>query len=151
MQGKICSEINIGDTAEFSKTISEFDIYGFAGITGDMNPAHIDKIYASKTVFKKRIAHGILSVGFISKVIGTQLPGPGAIYINQSCRFIKPVYIGDTVTAIVEVTRKDQAKNKVWLRTYCINQEGLILMDGEAIILPRKENVSYHSKLSNDS
>ncbi len=140
MQGKTCSEINIGDTADFSKTVSEFDIYGFAGITGDMNPAHIDKLYASKTVFKKRIAHGILSVGFVSKVIGTQLPGPGAIYLKQSCQFLKPVYIGDTVTAIVEVTCKDSKKNKVWLRTYCINQMGSIVMDGEAIISPIKEN-----------
>lgn len=139
MRGKTCNEINIGDTAEFSKTVSEFDIYGFAGITGDMNPAHIDKPYASKTVFKKRIAHGILSVGFISNVIGNQLPGPGAIYVKQTCQFIKPVYISDTVTAIVEVTRKDEAKNKVWLRTHCINQKGLIVMDGEAVILPRKE------------
>lgn len=140
MQGKTCGEIKIGDTAEFTKTVSESDVYGFAGITGDMNPAHIDKIYASKTVFKRRITHGILSLGFISNVIAMQLPGPGAIYINQSCQFIKPIYIGDTVTAIVEVIRKDEEKNKIWLRTYCINQDGVIVIDGEAIIMPRKES-----------
>ncbi len=139
MKGKTCKEINVSDTAEFTKTVSEYDVYGFAGITGDMNPAHIDKIYASKTIFKQRIVHGILSLGFISNVIAMQLPGPGAIYINQNCQFIKPVYIGDTVTAIVEVTRKDEEKNKIWLRTYCINQDGLIVIDGEAIIKPRKE------------
>jgi len=139
MLGKTCKEINIGDTAEFTKTVSEFDVYSFAGITGDMNPAHIDKTYASKTVFKQRISHGILCVGFISNVIAMQLPGPGAIYRNQNCQFVKPVYFGDTVTAIVEVTRKDEEKNKIWLRTYCINQDGDLVIDGDAVIMPRKE------------
>jgi 3-hydroxybutyryl-CoA dehydratase len=139
MQGKTCKEIHIGDTARFTKTVSESDVYGFAGITGDMNPVHIDKEYAKKSIFGKQIAHGILSAGFISTVIGTQLPGPGAIYVKQVCEFKKPVYIGDTISAIVEVTKKDEEKNKVWLRTYCTNQDGKIVVEGEATILPTKE------------
>lgn len=139
MVGKTCEEINIGDVGNFSKTISEADVYIFAGVTGDLNPVHINSEFAQGTVFGKRIAHGILSVGFISNVLGTQLPGPGAIYIKQECRFLKPVYIGDTITATVEVTRKEEGKNRVWLRTYCTNQKQEIVVDGEALMMPRKE------------
>lgn len=139
MIGKTCKEMNAGDKGNFSKTISESDVYMFAGVTGDMNPVHINTEFASGTVFGKRIAHGILSIGFISNVLGTQLPGPGAIYLKQECNFLKPVFIGDTITATVEVTRKDEAKNRVWLRTYCTNQKQEIVVDGEALMMPRKE------------
>jgi len=139
MTGLSCREINIGDIGNFSKTISESDVYMFAGVTGDFNPVHINTHFAASTVFGKRIAHGILSIGFISNVLGTQLPGPGAIYIKQECRFLKPVYIGDTITATVEVTRKEEEKNRVWLRTYCTNQHQVIVVDGEALMMPRKE------------
>ncbi|MBC7075093.1 MAG: MaoC family dehydratase [Syntrophomonadaceae bacterium] len=139
MRGKVIEEINIGDKAEFSKTITEADIYMFAGVTGDMNPVHINREFAKGTIFSQRIAHGILSVGLISNVLGTQLPGPGAVYVRQECNFLKPVYIGDTITAVVEVIRKEEQKNRVWLRTYCTNQKGQIVVEGEALMMPRKE------------
>ena len=139
MLGKTVQEINIGDTAEFVKSVTEYDVYSFAGITGDFNPAHINSVFASESSFGKIIAHGILSVGFISNVLGTQLPGPGSIYIRQVCDFKKPVFIGDTITAHVEVTEKDEAKNRVWLHTYCTNQNNDVVVDGEAIMMPPKK------------
>ena len=99
MIGKTFDELNIGDQAHFSKTVTDADIYLFAGVTGDMNPAHINEAYAKETFFKTRIAHGMLSAGFISAVIGMRLPGPGTVYMHQSLDFLAPVYIGDTVTA----------------------------------------------------
>jgi len=142
VQGKTVQEIQIGDTAQFSKTISESDVYSFAGVTGDMNPVHINVEYAGDTIFGKRIAHGILASGFVSNVLGTQLPGPGSIYLEQTCRFLKPVFIGDTITATVEVIEKDEAKNRVRLRTYCTNQRKEITLDGEALMMPRQATAS---------
>lgn len=139
MLGKTIEEINVGDTASFVKSVTEYDVYSFAGITGDFNPAHINTVYASETSFGKIIAHGILSVGFISNVLGTQLPGPGSIYIRQVCDFKKPVFIGDTITATVEVKQKDETKNRVWLHTFCTNQNGDIVVDGEAIMMPPRK------------
>lgn len=139
MLGKTIEEINVGDTASFVKSVTEYDVYSFAGITGDFNPAHINTVYASETSFGKIIAHGILSVGFISNVLGTQLPGPGSIYIRQVCDFKRPVFIGDTITATVEVTQKDESKNRVWLHTYCTNQKDEIVVDGEAIMMPPRK------------
>ena len=99
MRGKAISELKVGDAAEFSKTISEADVYLYAGVSGDLNPAHINEAYAQNTFFKTRIAHGMLSAGFISAVLGMQLPGPGTIYMRQELSFRAPVRIGDTVTA----------------------------------------------------
>ena len=137
--GKTIEEMNIGDSASFSKSITEYDVYSIAGITGDFNPAHINTIYASDTAFGKRIAHGVLSVGLISGVLGTQLPGPGVIFISQVCDFKRPVFVGDTVTATVEVVKKDEAKNRVWLRTYCTNQRGELVLDGEVVMRPLRK------------
>jgi 3-hydroxybutyryl-CoA dehydratase len=134
MIGKKATELEIGDFAHFSKTVSEADIYLFAGVTGDMNPAHIDESYAGGTYFKKRIAHGMLPAGFISTVLGTRLPGPGTIYLKQTLFFLAPVYIGDTITALVEVTEVDVEKNRVRLKTACTNQEGTLILDGEALV-----------------
>lgn len=139
MEGKSIDEIQLGDAAEFTKTVSESDVYSYAGITGDFNPAHVNAAYAEKTFFKKRIAHGMLSAGFISAVIGTQLPGPGAIYIQQVLNFTAPVYYGDTVTARVEVTDIRAEKNRVKLKTTCTNQDGQTVLDGEALISPPKK------------
>lgn len=139
MLGKTVQEINIGDSASFIKSVTEYDVYSFAGITGDFNPAHINTEYASETSFGKIIAHGILSIGFISNVLGTQLPGPGGIYIRQVCDFKKPVFIGDTITATVVVTKKDETKNRVWLHTYCTNQRDEMVVDGEAIMMPPRK------------
>lgn len=142
MEIKTIEDITIGDSASFTKTVTEYDVYNFAGVTGDMNPIHINQEFAKNTQFSNRIAHGILSLGFISNVLGTKLPGPGSIYAKQSCQFKKPVYIGDTITATVEVTNKDEIKNRVWLRTYCTNQRGEVVLEGEALMMPGKERVS---------
>jgi len=139
MLGKTVQEINVGDTADFTKSITGYDVYSFAGVTGDFNPAHINTEFASETSFGKTIAHGILSIGFISNVLGTHLPGPGSITVSQVCDFRKPVYIGDTITANVEVTKKDEATNRVWLHTWCTNQRGEIVVDGEAKMMPVKK------------
>ena len=138
MIGKTMDELKIGDTAEFSKTISESDIYLYAGVTGDFNPAHINEDYAKKTFFKTRIAHGMLSAGLISTVIGNKLPGTGSIYVKQNLSFLAPVRIGDTITACVEVIEIIAEKKRVRLRTTCINQEGTLVLDGEAVVSPPK-------------
>ena len=136
MIGKTIDQLKVGDTAKFSKTISESDVYLFAGITGDLNPAHVNEDYAKDTYFKTRIAHGMLSASFISTVIGTMLPGPGTIYMRQEVSFLAPVKIGDTVTAIVEVADIMTDKKKVRLKTYCINQDNKTVVDGEALVSP---------------
>jgi 3-hydroxybutyryl-CoA dehydratase len=136
MIGKTIDELKVGDTAKFAKTIAESDVYLFAGVTGDLNPAHVNEDYAKDTYFKTRIAHGMLSASFISTVIGTMLPGPGTIYMRQEVSFLAPVRIGDTVTATVEVAEIIAEKKKVRLKTYCINQENKTVVDGEAIVSP---------------
>lgn len=138
MIGKTIDELKIGDSAEFSKTVSETDIYQFAGITGDFNPAHMNEEYAKKTFFKTRIAHGMLSAGFISTAIGNKLPGTGSIYVKQDLSFLAPVRIGDTITARVEVIEIMDRKNRVRLKTVCVNQEGTQVLDGEAVVSPPK-------------
>ncbi len=136
MKGKTLKELNVGDAAEFTKTISESDIYLFAGVTGDMNPAHINEEYASKTYFKTRIAHGMLGAGFISAVLGMQLPGPGTVYISQELNFLSAVRIGDTVTARVEVLEIVAEKKRVRMKTTLVKQDGSLVLDGEAVVSP---------------
>lgn len=136
MIGKTYDQLEIGDSERFSKTVTDADIYLFAGVTGDLNPAHIDEVYAQGTFFKTRIAHGMLSAGFVSAVIGTRLPGPGTVYMRQTLDFLAPVRVGDTVTAIVEVIEKMEAKKRVRLKTTCVNQEGIKVLDGEALVSP---------------
>lgn len=138
MIGKTIDELNVGDSAEFSKTVSESDIYLYAGLTGDLNPAHINEEYARKTFFKSRIAHGMLTAGFISAVLGNKLPGPGTIYLRQELRFLAPVHIGDTITGRVEVLEIKVEKNRVKFKTICINQRGKTILDGEAVVSPPK-------------
>lgn len=136
MKGKTIDELNVGQTASFTKTISESDVYLYAGITGDFNPAHVNEIYAKKTAFKTRIAHGMLSAGLISSVLGNQLPGPGTIYMQQQLSFRAPVTIGDTITATVEVIEVIREKKRVRLKTVCTNQKDVVVLDGEALISP---------------
>jgi len=138
MLGKTIDEITVGDSAEFTKTISESDIYLFAGVTGDLNPFHINEEYARQTYFKGRIAHGMLLAGFISNVVGCQLPGPGAIYVKQELKFTAPARIGDTITAKATVTEVVTDKNRVILQTTCTNQNGDVVLDGQAVVSPRK-------------
>ena len=136
MIGKTIEELQVGDTARFSKTVSESDVYLFAGVTGDLNPAHVNEDYAKDTFFKTRIAHGMLSASFISTVIGTMLPGPGSVYMRQEANFLAPVKFGDTITAVVEVAEIIADKKRVRLKTYCINQEKTVVVDGEALVSP---------------
>ncbi|MBE9544557.1 MAG: MaoC family dehydratase [Proteobacteria bacterium] len=138
MIGKTINELNVGDRAEFTKTVSESDVYLYAGVTGDFNPAHINEPYAEKTFFKTRIAHGMLPAGFISAILGTRLPGPGTIYMGQTLKFRAPVLIGDTITASAEVMEIIADKNRVRLKTTCQNQDGVVVLDGEAVVSPPK-------------
>ncbi len=132
------NDLKIGQKSSFTKSITETDVYLFAGISGDINPAHINEEYAKNTFFKHRIAHGILSGALISAVIGVQLPGPGTIYESQSLRFLAPVYFGDTITSTVEVKEVLEEKNRVVLTTFCTNQSGIVVTTGEAVALPPK-------------
>lgn len=135
MKGKTIAEIQVGDVAEFSKTVSEADVYLYAGISGDFNPAHVNADYAGNSVFKERIAHGMLTAGFISTILGTQLPGPGTIYMRQTLAFLAPVVFGDTITARAEVVETIPEKNRVRLKTTCANQAGKMVLDGEALVM----------------
>ncbi len=139
MIGKTIHEMKIGDTASMAKTVTEYDIYQFAGVTGDFNPIHINEEYAAGTFFKGRIAHGMLSAGFISAVIGTKLPGTGCIYISQTLNFKAPVRIGDTITTTAEVVELLVEKNRVRLKATCTNQDGTLVTDGEAVMLAPKK------------
>lgn len=136
LMGKRVGEMKIGDKAFVEKTISESDVYLFSGITGDLNPVHVNQRQAQETRFKGRIAHGILVTGLISTCIGMHLPGPGAIYLGQQIKFTAPVYIGDTVSAEVEIIELNAEKNRVKLKTTCTNQEGKVVISGEALVMP---------------
>jgi len=138
MVSKTFQEIQIGDFAESSKTVSESDIYLYAGITGDFNPAHVNETYAKGTRFQTRIAHGMLMAGFVSGLLGTELPGAGSIYLGQEVKFLAPVHIGDTITARVEVVELIDGK-RVKLRTSCTNQFGVMVLDGAALVMPPKQ------------
>ncbi len=130
--------MQVGDAAEFAKTVTETDIYLYAGITGDFNPAHVNEAYAKNTFFKTRIAHGMLTAGFVSAIIANQLPGPGTIYMKQELSFLAPVRIGDTITARVEVLELLAEKNRVRLKTTCSNQDGVTVLTGEGLVSPPK-------------
>jgi len=125
----------IGDAVEMTKVFTEEDVHLFAGITGDRNPVHISKEYAAKTRFRERIVHGILTAGLISAAIGTKLPGPGSLYLSQTIDFLKPVKIGDEITARVEIVEVISEK-RLRLRTQCFNQRKEIVIDGEAVVVP---------------
>ena len=130
--GKSIHELKIGDSAEISKTITESDIELFARATGDYNPVHLDQAYAEKTSFKGRIAHGLFSVGLLSRILGNILPGHGTIYLSQEVKFLAPVRIGDTITAKVEVLELIPEKNRVKFKTTCTNQKGEVVVEGTA-------------------
>lgn len=129
-------EIQIGQTASFTKTVSETDVYLFAGITGDMNPAHVDAVSAANGMFKQRIAHGMLSASFISTVLAMQLPGPGTIYAGQNLQFRASVFMGDTVTATVECIEKLDERKWAKFKTTVTNQDGKTVVSGEATVIP---------------
>lgn len=138
MKGKSINEIKLGDIASFQKTITESDVYLFARISGDNNPAHINEEHAKNSIFKGRIVHGMLTASLISAVLGTKLPGPGTIYLSQDIKFLAPVKFNDTIKATVEVVEIDLERNKVILNTICTNQNDVTVLDGKAIVRPPK-------------
>lgn len=127
--------LKIGMKESISKTITETDIILYSGISLDCNPVHLNIIYAESSKFKKRIAHGMLTAGLISAVLGTKLPGEGTIYLEQNLKFKQPVYIGDTITATCEIIEIQKSLRKLTLSTICTNQNGKIVLIGEAKVI----------------
>jgi len=138
MIGFTIEELEFGQSASFSKTITETDVTLFAGISGDLNPAHMNETFAQDTIFKGRIAHGMLCGSLISTVLGMYLPGPGSVYLKQELKFLAPVRFGDTLTATCSVKEKITEKNRVLLDCKVTNQEGVAVIQGEATIMPPK-------------
>ena len=128
------NDLKIGQTASIQKTYSAADVTAFAGISLDVNPIHMSDGYAKDTLFGKRLVHGILTSGLISAVLGNQLPGPGTIYLGQELKFMAPVYLGDDITATVEVVELRADKKIVKLNTTCVNQDGKTVISGMATV-----------------
>lgn len=130
-------EIKVGDRAVLQRRITEEDIEKFAEVTGDKNPVHLDEEYARNSFFGRRIAHGMLTAGLISTLLGNVLPGPGTIYLRQELKFKAPVYPGELITAAVEVSARDDARRRLRLKTWCSSEEGKTVLEGEAeVMLP---------------
>ncbi|GAB4573824.1 MAG: MaoC family dehydratase [Anaerolineae bacterium] len=125
--------IEVGMQASRTRQITEHEVRLFAEASGDHNPLHMDEAYAASTAFGRRIVHGMLVAGLISAVLANDLPGPGAVYVSQTLRFKAPVFLGDTVTAMVEVLKV--RRRMVTLQTTCTNQEGLVVLEGEAVVM----------------
>lgn len=147
MDGYAFEDLQVGQTASMGKTITDADILLFAAVSLDTNPVHMDADAAAASVFKERVAHGMLSAGLISAVMGTRLPGNGTVYLEQTLRFRRPVRIGDTVTATVEVTSLDPVKRQATLRTVC-KARGKVVIDGEAVVLPRSRGSEVLPRIS---
>ena len=139
MKGLFLEDLSVGQSAELTMTVDAAGIESFAQVTGDVNPVHLDEAYAATTPFKTRIAHGMLSAGYISAVIGTKLPGPGAIYVGQTLRFKRPVKIGDEVTARCTITEIDQEKARITLETVCTVADKPVVEGEATIMVPRRE------------
>jgi 3-hydroxybutyryl-CoA dehydratase len=137
-QGHHFEDLVIGQSATLIRTVGTEDLVAFAAVTGDTNPVHLDEAYAATTPFKTRIAHGMLSAGYISAVLGTTLPGPGAVYLSQTLNFKRPVKIGDTVVTTAIITALDDTKGRATLNTAC-TVNGKTVVEGEAIVMvPRQ-------------
>lgn len=136
-QGYYLEDLYPGMSAGFGKTVTDADLVLFAGVSGDTNPVHLDEEFASRTMFKGRIAHGMLIAGVISAVLGTRLPGPGAIYVSQSMKFLAPVRIGDTLKASVTVRAIDHERRRVTLDTECRVRETKVVV-GEAVLMVQR-------------
>jgi 3-hydroxybutyryl-CoA dehydratase len=137
--GKSYHQLRIGDEASFTKTITETDVYLFAGISGDFNPMHVNEEFAKRTPFKTRIAHGGLPQSLIAPVLGMKLPGLGTIAVEISCRFKAPVFFGDTITAAARVVEKIEKKQWVRMALTWTNQHGRSIAEGEAVVMPPPE------------
>lgn len=127
--------VEVGDKASRTKAFTDEDVRGFAQISGDSNPIHLDDAYAAGTRFGRRIVHGMLTAGLISATIANDLPGEGTIYMSQSLQFKAPVFIGDTITATVEVVSFRPDRRIATLATTCVNQDGVLVLTGEAVVL----------------
>ena len=132
-----------GQEAELSHTLTAEDLDTFARLTGDVNPLHMDEAFASRTDFRQRVGHGMLTASFISTIIGTRLPGPGAIYVSQELKFLKPVKSGDSISARVEVVEINREKNRIRLRTVCMNQRAEEVLTGDAVVMPPPTPINY--------
>lgn len=130
----------IGQSAEIKRLFTEDDVDHFARLSGDNNPLHLDETYASQTRFKKRVVHGALVSSLFSNLLGTKCPGEGSIYCMQNTKFLKPVYLNETVTARVTIDRIDEGKQRVYLKTQAFNEQEQLVIDGEAMILYEGEN-----------
>jgi len=131
--------LSVGDKASRSKTFSDEDVRGFAQISGDTNPVHLDDTYAAQTRFGRRLVHGMLTASLLSATLANDLPGEGTIYLSQSLQFKAPVFIDDTITAMVEVTAYRADRRVVTLATTCVNQDGVIVVQGEAVVLAPRD------------
>jgi 3-hydroxybutyryl-CoA dehydratase len=139
MNGLFLEDLKVGQQAMFGRTVTDADIVAFAGVSGDTNPIHLHDGFARTTRFGQRIAHGMLSGSYISTVIGTKLPGPGAVYISQTMNFMAPVIAGDTITAVATITAIDEKRRRVTLKTQCLKGDTVVI-DGEAVVLvPRRD------------
>jgi acyl dehydratase len=143
MIGITIESIQVGDSAQITREVIDGDIAGFVDAVGDYNPVHSDRAYAAGTIFREPIAPGIWTAGLISAVIGTRLPGPGAIYLSQDLKFLKPVKMRDVVSARVEVVETNRERNRLRLRTVCTNQRGEEVLTGEALVMPSRTPVLY--------
>lgn len=146
MIGRTIADLRAGDFSEITRTVDDRAVASFVDAVGDYNPVHSDPAYAATTPFKAPIAPGIFTAGLISAVIGTQLPGPGAIYLSQSLKFMKPVMFGDRITARAEVVEVLAERNRIRLRTVCMNQDGDEVLTGEAWVMPSKTAVVYEDR-----
>ena len=143
MIGMTIDAIAVGDSAQITRRVTDTDIASFVDAVGDYNPVHSDRAYAAATVFKEPIAPGIWTAGLVSAVIGTRLPGPGAIYLSQDLKFLKPVKAGDSISARVEVIDVNREKNRIRLRTVCTNQRAEDVLTGEALVMPSRIPIDY--------
>lgn len=145
MDGMRFEELSLGQSARFAKTITEADILLFSAVSGDNNPVHLDAEAAATSFFGERVAHGMLTASLISGLLGTRLPGPGAVYVSQTLRFRGPVRIGQTVAATAEVTALDPQRRRATLRTTC-SVAGVVVLDGEAVVMIPAPPPSPHGR-----
>lgn len=141
MESYTMSELHIGQSAAVTKTFTEGDVFVFAGFTGDLNPVHISEEFAKTTKFGRRIVHGPYVFTMIGSVLGQQLPGGGSVYVSQTLKFKAPVFIGDTITCTLTVTDKNVERNRLTLSTILTNQDGTVVIEGEAVTMPAKQKI----------
>ncbi len=142
LQNKVFDELKVGDSATITKTLTKQDIEIFAVVTGDINPAHLDESFAKKDIFKKIVGHGMWGGTLISTILGTILPGPGTIYLEQTLKFLKPIGVDDKVSITVTVKEKIEVGNRARLSCTCINQLGQEVMTGEALVIVPTQKIS---------